>query len=705
LRVEQLLHGYSDGHRLLAGSLDLTRTAKHLMLTLSDMSGRSMVPGFEEYVTAYPLPESDYYAYARTWYAPEMQRPGCVWTHTLLVSVTDLPHLSDLALLDPLFHRPFVRGFESYGDPLNVDLTICDTFRSNTLSRNDFASRLLSALYATPSAPVFVPVDAPRTLHELLLAIWNQQWPELRRQFAFCTGSIANRVIGETPLDLQLVPHSAMREIRREVARAVILELEASPDRSGLAEWTQEATADLFEPSSGDLRDFLRRFGSAMGGREGFAPLVQLKSCVAEANARGGALESLLDVILEHFPSPADARALKRATMGPHAKITAAMHPETDEADLLRIASLTVHGAALDVEDLEIESRARCLWRDNRYGAERLIDDLLRHDHNSLGERVLGSLVSSVPQEELGALFRGRPAMLISVVHRDPELATRASLWAGSRDWQRELFDAATAGRDLGNGLRDRIIAAMLEAGSDANAERAISRFGEPTIASVLSWWDAQESGGSRGVGAAWRRTLAQHSRAVLEWIVAPVPRSPRSLALAAQILDAHSPDVRSAGLTVWTKAVNEDSSLSNVERIGLHAFALALAFDLSDPSASVLASSAFEVVHGTLAADQLPYESWRLFEDHVPFLSPWRNWDKCERLRRGLVERFERYQWPVAQFILCAKRVDTLERLLETCARFKPQGRRLLQRMRQQADSLRATLPPESLRTFDRYV
>ena len=42
-RIEQVLHGYSDGHRLLASSTELSRVSRHAMLALSDMSGRSIV--------------------------------------------------------------------------------------------------------------------------------------------------------------------------------------------------------------------------------------------------------------------------------------------------------------------------------------------------------------------------------------------------------------------------------------------------------------------------------------------------------------------------------------------------------------------------------------------------------------------------------------------------------------------------------------
>src|SRR4051812_5480513 len=84
--VHQTLHGYSEGHRLLAASVALPDDAQHLMLRMSDLSGPQVIQGFEEYLTGYPVPSLSAYAFAKTWYADEMRRPGCVWTHTLLLS-------------------------------------------------------------------------------------------------------------------------------------------------------------------------------------------------------------------------------------------------------------------------------------------------------------------------------------------------------------------------------------------------------------------------------------------------------------------------------------------------------------------------------------------------------------------------------------------------------------------------------------------
>jgi hypothetical protein len=86
IRIHQLLHGYDEGHRLLAGSIKPDAQSAKSLVALSDLSGQGEAPGSFGYITGYPLPQMNAYALARTWLAPEMPRPGCVWTHTLLIN-------------------------------------------------------------------------------------------------------------------------------------------------------------------------------------------------------------------------------------------------------------------------------------------------------------------------------------------------------------------------------------------------------------------------------------------------------------------------------------------------------------------------------------------------------------------------------------------------------------------------------------------
>src|ERR1700721_2594328 len=89
IELHQTLHGYGDGHQLLSSSLQLTREQQWQLLVMSDLSGPSFRAGFDSYLTGYPLEAGRFYCLARTGFAPELSRPGCVWTHTILVSNTN----------------------------------------------------------------------------------------------------------------------------------------------------------------------------------------------------------------------------------------------------------------------------------------------------------------------------------------------------------------------------------------------------------------------------------------------------------------------------------------------------------------------------------------------------------------------------------------------------------------------------------------
>ena len=106
MHIEQLLHGYNNGHHLIAGSVSLPLLDADLMSYLSDWSGYvNPVDKDTSYLTAYPLAESHSYVIAKSWYADEMSRPGCVWTHSLVVKLDTLGQYTNFYDLLKLFKR------------------------------------------------------------------------------------------------------------------------------------------------------------------------------------------------------------------------------------------------------------------------------------------------------------------------------------------------------------------------------------------------------------------------------------------------------------------------------------------------------------------------------------------------------------------------------------------------------------------------
>jgi|SRR6266850_1440297 len=217
--IQQTLHGYSDGHRLLEASRALPRKTERTVLILSDMSGPTMLRGFDTYLTGYPLSEAGVYAFARTWYAAEMPRPGCVWTHTLFIENADLARIADPRALLGLFTRPQSgQALSQYRSPLTLPGT---SRNSEGVDQNraleSIAINTLAALYGSPDMPIYIPADSSERYEDLILAIWTQQWPRLRRSFRFCTGSLSIRAIDDEAFDVQVVPISIIRHISREV--------------------------------------------------------------------------------------------------------------------------------------------------------------------------------------------------------------------------------------------------------------------------------------------------------------------------------------------------------------------------------------------------------------------------------------------------------------------------------------------------------
>ena len=104
--IHQALFGYDDGHKLIASSLRLPTDVAVDLTVISDLAPGVRFEGSEGYWTGFPLPTLKRYALMRTWPAPEMPRPGCVWSHVVMLETEALAELSNLSRLAALFRRP-----------------------------------------------------------------------------------------------------------------------------------------------------------------------------------------------------------------------------------------------------------------------------------------------------------------------------------------------------------------------------------------------------------------------------------------------------------------------------------------------------------------------------------------------------------------------------------------------------------------------
>jgi hypothetical protein len=700
IKIHQTLHGYAEGHRLLESSVKLPSNAARAALVLSDMSGPSMLPGFESYITGYPLPDINMYALGRTWYASEMSRPGCVWTHTILIDNADIAQIPNLTKLLELFLRP-IKGSSWSSYKLPIEVQIEDGERNFPEYASEFeilAHQVLKALYGGSNEPVYLQAANSEHYENLLMLIWSQQWPRLRRSFKFCTGSLSNRKADGNPFDLQVVPRSLLSQIQREAAfgvviqpthNAVLVNTQEDESLNTSPHWLTAATDDLTSKPRNSIRRFLWRFGADLAdGRIVFASLIQAYICISDVKSGKSTLAELLKLVNSLFPAPNQALRLKLALFGSPDSSKAHLLPWISEGKILTELVSNEHHAAFKPSSLAIRERAKALLISDRQAA---LDTALRIIDGEItphGEEFLTGMCESLSIDDALYLSQTKQGLLPLIIQHNPSLISEPALWRHSHNVQRELFDTVIRQENAGETFLQSVVPVLLDSGSDTLAEDVVNYMGpKAVVVAILEWFDSEPKADVRALGERWQRILSWNKDHVLDWLKLKSDSAPRvtTIALIARMLDPHAYQTINAGSLIWLPlAKNGTDELEYNSLVSVMCFLLALGFHNPKPSGADLVTQAFEIVHAAAENKRLNYSDWGVLQSQAPPTSFWRGWDWCERLRCALIEYFIRYKWPNEHFLRATARPEIFQRVLDCCD-MTSQGRKLFRRLKQQ--------------------
>ncbi|MBK3744713.1 hypothetical protein G3A39_36520 [Paraburkholderia aspalathi] len=221
-----------------------------MALTSDLLTSRSLRPS-ENYITAYPLKSGHKYVFACTWPAPEMTRPGCVWTHSLILDYVTVSKIDDADFIVSLFRRPTVATLPTYSASLTYD---AGSFVDQApVVRDQHADGAVRRVYgmAWPNCDIMLDSYGPDKDTHAAFALWSQMPPRLRRTIAFCTEPSASRLTMDAELTIRFSESTAS----------------AIPNTGGDA-WRASDTVrgirllakDLTRRNTTPLRRFLRRF-------------------------------------------------------------------------------------------------------------------------------------------------------------------------------------------------------------------------------------------------------------------------------------------------------------------------------------------------------------------------------------------------------------------------------------------------------------
>jgi hypothetical protein len=204
LEPAQTLHGYTQGHRLLARFGDLRESELHELDRLSDLSGY-LPPdtSFTSYHTGFPC--GRYHALACTWPDHAAPRRGTVLTHTLLIPSERWLEDPDPLRWTAMHRRPIsAEEREAYARPLEGSP---DTLPPPHVSA-EAQQGLLALWLGQPDRPI-AWVDEQPSL-ELVRWLWPWLWTQQRGEFAFCTFALQVRKLRGRPFDFLMMPPTAV---------------------------------------------------------------------------------------------------------------------------------------------------------------------------------------------------------------------------------------------------------------------------------------------------------------------------------------------------------------------------------------------------------------------------------------------------------------------------------------------------------------
>src|SRR3546814_5514427 len=194
-----------------------------------------------------------------------MPRPGCVWTHVLLLPPIFFEGVPNLNVLKEFVRRPTTREDRStYNEPIAIQIRTNAVVKfSSAPGFRKIVEEILAALYG--KGPVDVPVAEPNIIEDAVFAVWSQQWPRLRRNFRF-----------QTAINQTLNHISRLRlDVAFKIDKETVISSVSSATNTG---WQRAACADIFNASSATLRPFLWKYGGDVRKQRGsFKPLCKIK--------------------------------------------------------------------------------------------------------------------------------------------------------------------------------------------------------------------------------------------------------------------------------------------------------------------------------------------------------------------------------------------------------------------------------------------
>jgi len=458
----------------------------------------------------------------------------------------------------------------------------------------------------------------------IIFNIWSQQWPRMRRNFAFSTGSLGDRRQAGVPFDLQIAPLTSRRLWGPGQHLTVVLKNSSLVPPKPLP-WLTFTFVDLRMGSGGPLRKFLFSYGSEVENpRHAFVRLVDCFTEITEGEANDSA--GRLNHLATAFPEPTEALSLKRDQL---ATLTARV--ELAGLDSLWAATYfllnTNEARAFNGVPFDFAPHARLLWQHKRADLLALLGDL---QQNQRATDFLHALAAVLVPEDLPTLWYEQRTALARVLFHHPSLAADVAAWAMPESGQRNLWDGLRA-VTIDPRIWTFTCGAMLQAQCAVAERETVALAGVSLADGLMKWLEAHDL---QLPSPKWREAL----RAPLAKALKDGDLTPPLLALTSWTLSLEEArSVPGTRADVQALARQVPAGIPKPFLVPTLFWLATLGFQTSSKEGFALLARAFFPIYEIVASSNYPREAWELITPVLPKASPGFGWDRCRLLRQAL--------------------------------------------------------------------
>ena len=627
--IEQTLYGYNKGHGLLASSFPVRpNNDSSLMSVLSDWTGFRNELGEDSYMTFYPLSNGEKYAFAKTWYADEMERPGCVWTHTLIVDLKDMDRNFDFRVLNDYFRRPQKDEYDFYQHKIEIDNF--ETKYSNVVFSmfDDTSLLVLYLLLLGNNKNLFIYMDKDQRAYVALCFYLLQYLPlDILKWVSMSTGSVSRRKLGSEDFSIQFTDNITN------------ISLSNAPWNGKIAkENFTNGLLYIFEQSKKENDTFpslIRLFREDIKDEKEklFAFAMLMKELDTALNEKVGGKEyaNVLSLLEEYFPKQNEGIRLKSNFLSE--KISSLYGTEEDY--LFQIASLK-NDSFLYPEETQFESRLMELDKDDHASYIDLITKIaaLAHPNDTACKALLYAINNMEEQELLNLIDKEWEKLLPFLSSNDRFF--ESGMWLKfSNDkfntifllFSQKLFDKFI----YWDGLLNKAIDAETLVSEDVS-----KKIIEKAKDAVSIIFEAANSGSHHFVSPSLLQACLLKKQDIFIWMNSQETINERVERFLLYKIEPNDYDLKSNSSSVWKAFLNQDNENKNID---FYIYLYILAHNWHDVIAIEMLKHSFYHIYIALSKNQLDEKYWNRISCFTSISYFIDKWDKCKILSKGLVD------------------------------------------------------------------